>query len=260
MGKTQIWIDTDIALGSRRGDVDDGFALAAVLAAPEVEVVGISAVAGNTDAASAADNARALLAAFGRPPGSVPVVSAAEAPARLAALPACTSVLALGPLTHPVAAAALDPEFPRRVEVRAVGSVVNRRRYPMLSFFCLNFRHDPAAGNAFMKLPWRQRRLCPLDVVQRLRCGKHDLERLASLGGPAAYLADGSRRWLRQSPWRYLSRRFPAWDLVAALDAIDRLPGARYETLRSGGDRLVDFDGEAAKEAFFELMAAHGDR
>jgi hypothetical protein len=38
MVKTKhIWIDTDMALGANRGDVDDGFALAAVLAAASSE-------------------------------------------------------------------------------------------------------------------------------------------------------------------------------------------------------------------------------
>ncbi|MEM7481715.1 MAG: nucleoside hydrolase [Acidobacteriota bacterium] len=250
---TRYWIDTDIALGTSSGDVDDGFALAAVLAAG-VEVVGVSAVAGNTTADRAADAARALLRNFGRE--ETPVVPSEAAAAALAALPEGTRVLALGPLTHLVAAAELDPDFSRRVSVWAVGSVLDRRRHPLLPWFCLNFRHDPKAGRRFMELPWRRRRICPLDVVSRLRLGKKDLDRLAAAGGPAGYLAAGSRRWLRQAPWRHFRRSFPVWDLVAALDALGQLPGARCESTSrpTPGDRLVAFDVAAAKAAVLGLL------
>lgn len=210
----------------------------------------MSVVAGNTDAASARRAAGALLA---RSPGmeAVGVVPQEEAPAALAALPAGASLLALGPLSNLARAVELDPQLPARLEVRAVGTVLDRRRHPLLPFFCLNFRHDPAAGRAFFRLPFRRRLTFPLDVVQGLRFGAPELRAVAESGPLGAYLAAQSWRWLRWAPLRYLSRRFPVWDLVAALQAVGQLPGATYD---AAGDTLTGFDAQAALAAFLDLI------
>lgn len=49
-----VWIDTDMTIGKRNGlfgycDVDDGYALAALLRSAEIQVAGISSTLGNTD-------------------------------------------------------------------------------------------------------------------------------------------------------------------------------------------------------------------
>src|SRR5437667_461578 len=59
----RVWVDTDVALGARWGDVDDGFALAALLRCPSVEILGISTVFGNTTPEVAARCAREILSA-----------------------------------------------------------------------------------------------------------------------------------------------------------------------------------------------------
>ncbi|WP_407940157.1 nucleoside hydrolase [Nakamurella leprariae] len=58
--------------------IDDSVAIAYLLASPEVELVGVSTVSGNTDARQAARNTLALLALAGRP--DVPVAVGAEHP------------------------------------------------------------------------------------------------------------------------------------------------------------------------------------
>lgn len=50
----RLWIDTDLALGATRGDVDDGFAVAAVLQAlhedsPPLALLGISCTGRHLD-------------------------------------------------------------------------------------------------------------------------------------------------------------------------------------------------------------------
>ena len=59
MLNTQVYIDTDNAMSSSRGDVDDGFAVAAMLCS-QLTVLGISSVSGNTDASSAYENNKVL--------------------------------------------------------------------------------------------------------------------------------------------------------------------------------------------------------
>ncbi len=73
----RIWVDTDVALGGAHGDVDDGYALAAVARAPGVELLGVSTVFGNTRAGIAADCARRLLQVSG---ARAEVVPGAEKP------------------------------------------------------------------------------------------------------------------------------------------------------------------------------------
>ena len=240
-----LWVDTDLALGAARGDVDDGFALAAVVRAAPERLLGVSAVGGNTDAATAHECARRLLEELG---ADCARVSEAEAPAALAALPAGSSVLAIGPPANLIRAARLDAGFPARVGVRVVGRVQRRWRHPLLPLFDLNLRGE--AGRVFWSLAFRERHVFPLDVVRRLRIDAGDLDRLAGAGRAGAYLARHSRRWLSRAPLRYLSRSFPAWDLVAALDAVGRLPGARWT--RDGV--LTGFDVAGARRAFFELL------
>ncbi len=245
-----IWIDTDIALGAPRGDVDDGFAVAAVVRAaqaPDGEwtLAGVSAVGGNTDPATAAGCARALLAVLG---ASVPVVAQGAAAAALAGLPTGASVLALGPLGNVAAALALDPTLPARIELRVVGGVLSPWRHPVYRLSDLNLRRDRAAARSVLAAPLR-RRLFPLDVVQALRIGAPDLRRLSAAGPAGEYLARHSQRWLRRSRLRNLGRGFPAWDLVPALDTVGHLPQACF-----AGDRLAGFDAAGARERFLALL------
>jgi inosine-uridine nucleoside N-ribohydrolase len=242
-----LWVDTDLALGAARGDVDDGLALAAVVRAAPERLLGVSAVTGNTDAATAHRCIDRLLEVLGF---DGPRVVEAEAPAALAALPRGTSLLAIGPPTNLNAAARLDAGFPGRVEVRVVGEVHRRWRHPLLGLFDLNLRGE--AGRRFGQLGFRERRVFPLDVVRRLRIDAADLDRLAAAGPAGAYLARHSRRWLARAPVRYLSRSFPAWDLVAALDAVGRLQG----TTLSPAGVVTGFDVTAARRGFFELLGA----
>lgn len=250
-----VWIDTDLALGAASGDVDDGFALAALLVDPDVEVLGLSTVSGNTDADTARHCLRELVAEVPRRPGAESLESRicppAEVPRRMAALPAGAKLLALGPLTNVAAAVRLDASLPARVELATVVTIRRPWRHPWLRFYCLNSRADRDAARAVAAPRWASQRIFPLDVVQQLRFDTYDLDRLASLGPLGAHLARHSRRWLRQAGWRYRRRSFPAWDLVAALATTGRLPDARFDER----GRLEAFDAPAAKEEFLGLVA-----
>jgi purine nucleosidase len=272
----RVWIDSDIALGAPRGDVDDGFALAAIArahAAGRVELLGVSTVFGNTSAAHAARAARALLDAAGCP--RVRVVEGAARPGdtsaaarAIAALPDGTALLALGPLTN--VAAALPAMSRSSITVSVVGgNLRSRGRYPPLWPFEFNLAKDAPAARALFAgaLP---RRVYPLDSARALTVGPRwlaDLARRSSLG---AFLARRSLRWLAYAPLRYRTLTFPVWDAVPALDLLDALPGARHDTrplrcIRRGllvpeGDALRatclrGFDADAARESLAALVS-----
>jgi len=62
----KILVDTDIGLGTNRSDADDGLALLFALARSELEVAGITTVAGNVPAGLASTTLVKLLARIGR--------------------------------------------------------------------------------------------------------------------------------------------------------------------------------------------------
>jgi inosine-uridine nucleoside N-ribohydrolase len=251
-----LWIDTDNALGAARGNVDDGLAIAAALGS-EARMLGISCGSGNTDAGTALRVTRELL---GRLPSEqtsgLPLLPAADAARSIAALPAGASLLALGPLTHVAAAARLDPTLPARCTLRVVTTVGAPWRAPLLALRDRNRRADPEAARTVLALPWRRLLVFPLDVVRRFRLGADDLARLEREAGElGAWLASGAERWRRQQRWRRPGGRFRVSDVVAALDTVGELPGARF-----AAGRLVAFDAEAARQRFHALIVATATR
>jgi purine nucleosidase len=245
----ELWVDTDCALGALRGDVDDGFAIAALLRSPAVELCGISSVFGNTGAATAARCARALLSVAG---AQLPVVEGAaragqltDAAAAIAALPEGARLLALGPLTNVAAALRRDPSLAGRIEIAVVGgNLSSRGRWPPFWPFEFNLAKDPAAARLVFD---RARvRLYPLDVCRSLEIGARDLLRLRS-SALGAHLTRSSWRWLAYAPLRYRALRFPLWDLVPALDAAGLLaPTVETIPLRLEGRGRLQFDASAS--------------
>ncbi len=262
----RLWVDTDIALGADRGDVDDGFALAAVLRAHQIGLAtleGISVVKGNTDVETAQRCAHRLVetseaGTSGRDCGRAYVAGVAtdrDAAEAIAALPSGTSVVALGPLTNVARALEIDPSLPERVDLRVVATVLDRRRHPILPWFCLNLRHDADAARVVMRSWSRNLRILPLDVVATMRVGRARLSELRSLEDPSGlgtYLESQSLRWLRQAPLRYQSLEFPVWDLVAALDALDCLSEPCWS-----GHSLAGFDADSGWRSFVALIGGH---
>jgi inosine-uridine nucleoside N-ribohydrolase len=272
----RVWVDTDVALGSARGDVDDGFALAALLAAARlgrIELLGISTVSGNAPASEAARCARALVAAAG---ADVPVLrgasppdaaGTAEIPAALAALPEGCRVISIGPLSNLAAAIAVAPDFPGRVSLSVVGgNLRSPGLLPPLWPHEFNLAKDRRSARAVLRAPWRRLVLYPLDVMRPLRCTRERLDRISNLGPSGALVAAGSRRWLSRSRWRWGSAGFPVWDLPSALEAAGVLdvriatahfpvPQRRYSGIPDEVSAAVAFDPREAWSAFEALLS-----
>ncbi len=263
VSRPRIWVDTDIALGASSGDVDDGFALAALAAAHRqgtVELVGVSTVFGNATAAISEACALDLLSRAG---ADVPVVRGAEragdsTPAAERIVEAGKNnieIVALGPLSNVAGACRQDAGLAGRTTLRAVGGNLSSRGFlPPLWPFEFNFARDRKSARFALSLPWRGLTVFPLDVVRRLTVS--DLGR---------YLAEHTRRWLRRARWRSFGKRFPLWDLPAALDAARLLdsaiearrlaPGARWLLAQPRPlSCLARFDPTVAWGKFLELV------
>jgi inosine-uridine nucleoside N-ribohydrolase len=273
-GVRRVWVDTDVALGSGRGDVDDGFALAALLGAARlgrIELLGISTVSGNASASEAARCARALAFAAG---SNVPVLRGADpsepdaAAAAIAALPDGCRIVSIGPLSNIGSAILLAPDLPRRVSLSVVGgNLTSRGPLPPLWPHEFNLAKDRASARAVLGASWRELVLYPLDAMKRLRCTGERVRRISRAGPVGALLAEGSRRWLRRSSWRWGRAGFPVWDLPSALEAAGaleveiaavRFPPAqrRYSGIPEKASAAVAFDPQAAWRAFDDLVTS----
>ena len=275
-----IWIDTDNALGSRSGDVDDAFALTALLKSL-LPVAAISSVGGNTSEREADRNNRRLGEMLGYKGPYLRGVEAEEEEVKgkrvdqPGAFPRGVErvrVAALGPLTNVAAILrrAKLGEGPSIEEVIAVGSTLRTRgRWPPWWPHEFNLTHDLAATKEVFDSEVSLT-LVPLDVARRLRVGFRELAELR--GEVGDMLQRGARRWCWRSMLVRGSSQFPVFDLLAAYVLAEpsgvRVEERKVRLHRNGwvefgaGERVVraltDFRPEEVWEWFVGLVDGEG--
>lgn len=261
-----LFVEADNALGSKRGDVDDGLALTVLLGAFGSDCV-VASTYGNTSEAEADRNNRALAAVAGMSLRHVRGSAQrgqrdAEAVTFLCDAGRGARVLALGPLTTVAAALARKPDLALAEVVVVGGDLTSRGRLPPLWPHEFNFVKDRRAACAVFAshLPLT---VVPLDVGRRMLLSR---ALLAGLPGPigafirehAARRLDRNRRWLRLDALR-------AYDLLAAtvvcrasaLQCYDvHLRMHRRGFVQAGGGRAVQvvagFDAAAVRACLVE--------
>ena len=200
--RSALWIDSDNGLGSPRGDVDDAFAIAALLCSG-AEVAGLSSCAGNTSEPLAYANNVRLAQLLGWPGPVVRQPALRDFPGR---------IMALGPLTNVAGARAAS-------EILIVGgNSVSRGRWPPFWPYEFNLTRDRrAALEVFHSgVPLT---IFPLNVARRLTIQAEELD---GIPGPLGHaLRGGSTRWFTHLRRARLTRHFPVYDLAAALYALD---------------------------------------
>jgi len=270
-----VYIDSDNACGSPGGDVDDGFALAALLASG-VPVAAIGSVFGNTSEPLAGTNTRHLarLYGFGGPllGGAASAGRAPSAASRFLAGP-CGSlrVAALGPLTNVASALQIEPACAAKiVEIVLVGSNSRSRgRWPPLWPYEFNLTQDRAATVKVFRssIPLT---VIPLDVAHHFAFPRSRLEELR--GEVGGFLRESSRRWYRRLLWHRAALDFAIYDLLAALYIIDpvgiEIRSSKAEVLPNGCVRhgrgareirvVTGFDRERLWERFVSLVNSPG--
>lgn len=203
--------------------IDDSLALAYLLASPEIELVGIGTVSGNTSAAQAAVNTLGLLSLAGRTDvpvavgahdflthpfdggaphvhgdngiGEIDLPAAERTPededaARMLIRlshehPGTLEVVTVGPLTNIATALALDPTLPSRV--RHLTAMGGAALVPgnITPVAEANIGNDPEAASATLSADWPVT-LVPLDVTMENVFDQDDRAALLASAAPLA--------------------------------------------------------------------------
>lgn len=263
MKRIPIWIDCDPG-------TDDAAALLTAHRLPELEIVGVSAVAGNVCLEKTLRNALALREFMG---ADFPVYAGAEKPWRRAPLDssefhgpeglgpvtlplptkqaeqvpmwdalyaaACRyegelELVTLGPLSSLATALAKYPDLPKKLRrVSAMGgAAVGGNCTPCAEF---NIYADPDAAQAVFRSGCRLV-MCGLDVTRKAYLTEQELDTIAAAGDPAgAFLRDVSRDILRLnvaagSGGWCLHDAVPIWHLAAPELFFEREAGVYVET------------------------------
>ncbi len=199
---TAIFIDSDNAMGSPSGDVDDAYAIAALVRS-ELPIAGLAACAGNTAEELAHRNNERLAAVLGY---AGPLLRAREAAEALRGF--AGRVAALGPLTNVAGAEAA-------AEIVLVGGTLHTRGcWPPLYPHEFNLTFDARAAHTVFAsaIPLT---IVPLDVARGFWVRERDLHDIPGNFGELARRE--TKRWFRRLLWVRRTRRFAIYDLVAAL-------------------------------------------
>lgn len=204
-------------MGSGSGDVDDGFALAALLRSA-LPVAAVASVFGNTSERSAFRNNAELADLCGFRGsllhGATRRGDRSEASQHLATDTNIDRVVALGPLTN-VAMAVTSGGGAGWKEVIVVGmNISSRGRFPPLWPHEFNMTLDRASTRAVFesRMPIT---LFPLDRLSPLRITRHDLEAIE--GRLGEFIRRRSNRWFWRCSLLKVSSSFRVCDLVASM-------------------------------------------
>ncbi|MEO0881228.1 MAG: nucleoside hydrolase [Pseudomonadota bacterium] len=226
----RVWIDTDPAITSGNGEVDDGFALLQALQSPELNVAGISAVFGNTSLENTYPMAEEIVARSGRK--DVPVYRGHGSEGQRAANAATDgivsalaegpmTIIALGPLTNVAAALAQPGVSLANVEdIVFVGGRTRGLEFRAtpdqdVPFRDLNFELDAQAAADVLKLGLPIT-LAGWEVSSRMWLTAGHLDTLQSEGGAAVrWLAETSRAWLNTWVETFKAPGFTPFDTLA---------------------------------------------
>lgn len=273
--------------------IDDALALAHLLSRPNVELVSISTVSGNTTAEQAAINTLDLLALAGH--DDIPVAVGASRPLignyrggaphvhgangiggvelPRAQRPEASlggpdqivhaarqregelALIAIGPLTNLARALELDPDLPSRVkQVTIMGGAVWVAGN-VSEHAEANIANDPEAAQAVFNADWPIT-LVPLDVTLQHSIGVHEQDALAERNtGFHTALAEMLAAYLDFYQRFYGERRAALHDPLASMIAVgDSLAASIRRTPLSVDPSTVDARGRTRPSATGELL------
>ena len=264
-----LFVETDNALGSLTGDVDDGIALTQLLKS-KTSINGISSIYGNTKERGSYNNTKKLLSYFN---SSIPLLhgpedqhdTTSESIDFLKQLKESFTFMALGPLTTLSTLVRSSPEVQSKIEKVYIvgGNLTSNGFLPPFWPMEFNLFLDRKAADTVINKSELRIQLVTLDQAKRLTFTKkiHDVLKKEALGN---YILKNVKFWQLRSLILKQKMTFPLWDLVATLSytapelfsyasenvlfkengLIKKHPGGREVEV------ITDFDSEKVTEAF----------
>ena len=213
-----IWIDTDNAMGSYFGDIDDAIALATLIKA-KTPIVGISNIFGNTFQSISFKQTVHLLKLLNvNPPHHQGAdtwwAKSSPASMELSKVNTKIKILALGPLTNIALALKHNPDLKEYIEEIIFVGTNFKVQFPNWRFFDFNVFKDKTAAYEVLNsgVPIT---LIPCDQARKIRFNRSDIE---NVNGPVGeFFIKSSKRWFRRALFLKLQTTLPIWDLTAVL-------------------------------------------
>jgi inosine-uridine nucleoside N-ribohydrolase len=213
-----VWIDSDNALGSAFGDIDDAFAIATLLRSG-LPTFALASVFGNTFESLCYRNHLSLINLLGSP---IPVFHGATtwwqkdsgAARQLRAITHDYRILAIGPLSTIKQALRRDPRGLSCVKEIVFLGTNFRFRFPVTGFTDFNVWKDRAALRTVLAstIPLT---IVPCDVARQLRATRKLVNEIP--GKLGNFLSRDARRWFIRAKILKASNTIPVWDLTAAM-------------------------------------------
>lgn len=258
-----VFVDCDNTMGLHQSEIDDGLAILALLATPEVRLVGVSTTFGNGPVTATTPQTRHLLDRVGP---EVPVHAGADPPAPMPEaagrhlhreadgwrsqsdaahalveasrrFPGELVVLGLGALSNLAGAMELDPEFASRLAaISVMGGYLGPVRFRNREVAELNFSSDPQAAARVLAAP------CPVTVMSAQLClsARFGLRHLVACNRGPRWLRRSVRHWFATFSRSTGVVGFYLWDLLPVLwvSQPHRFSGEHY-LLESGVEELT---------------------
>lgn len=213
-----VFIDSDNALGSPFGDIDDAFAIAAAIKGG-LPVEAIASVFGNSFEPWVNRNNVSLAKECGYAGrllrgGATRWARNTEASRYLADLTHPVRILSIGPMTNIAGALARNEHLQDHVAEMIFVATNLSVRLPAFRFFDFNQSKDPRAMRRVLAsgIPLT---CVPCDVARNLRVTEKELQTIP--GSLGQYLRRHAARWFRRSRLLKGVDSVPVWDLVAAV-------------------------------------------
>ena len=264
-----LFIETDNALGSFTGDVDDGIALTQLLIS-KVKINAITSIYGNTKERDAYKNTKNLLSYFN---SSIPVLhgpenrndTTYESIDFLKKLNESFAFMALGPLTSLAALVKNHPEVQSKIEKVYIvgGNLTSKGFLPPFWPMEFNLYLDRKAADTVINKSDLNIQLVTLEQAKRLTFTKRikDVLKQDVVGN---YILKNVKCWQLRNLILKQKMAFPIWDLVATLSyTVPELFSYASENVLFQENGLIkkhpdgrevevikDFDSEKVIEAF----------
>jgi inosine-uridine nucleoside N-ribohydrolase/catechol 2,3-dioxygenase-like lactoylglutathione lyase family enzyme len=237
-----VWMDTDMTIGRRRGlfnycDVDDAYALAALMRCDRIEVIGLSTTLGNTDDIEVSTTtAKKFVSSYG--PNSIPIykgcnekltgkggdVQSNEAVEALAATLKNNrlTILGVGAATNIAILLLKHPEVRKNIDEivlvagrRSIDSHFISGKWQPKPFRDLNFEFDPKAMEILLASDVKIV-LVPFESCKQVWIKPHDLIHLGEANEVGKFLATNSLGWIAEWETIFGADGFNPFDMVAA--------------------------------------------